>query len=680
MLELFAKSSLMGTFKGFTERGYEFSAEIVTPYNATMLEKPQLGQFVLIELGDPQEAALGRITKYVPSGLLATAEGENYMNTMQRRGQKVPEDLKMDKLKYRVEIKLLGAVKVVTDEKNNERVMFVPSQRRLPHLGANVALPSDDVLREICSLSEGETDLGEYVLGEFVYSGGGNASDDIFRHIEPKLNVKFNINNLVSKRTVVFARAGYGKSNLIKYLISELYKDNGKNAVTEKNNKVGTLIFDPEGEYFWPDHKGRPGLCDVPDLREQIVVFTSRTNTSQYYNSFKAGEVKLDIRDLSAGDVISIAISADRQNQQNVLKLKNLSSTNWRNLVDLIYKDGLQADEERVGQLLGYSEMGSATAEIAAAKSNMYNVVNRLHDPQSQLITGTLTALQKGLIVIIDISLLSATAGNNIAGLLMRKIFTYNQENFTGGSSPIPVIVIIEEAHSVLGKKLEENSPFVEWVKEGRKYDLGAIMVTQQPGSMAPEILSQSDNWFCFHLLSEGDASTLGRYNSHYSHDVLAHIIGEPIPGNCYMWSAPKQPFVLPVRIRSFEDLYKENVNLNAESYEGSPALEIRKKSEERYDQLAKELLLIMRRKILSTLEFKEQGLTGIYRGQLYHLFKEVLELFKDEVRKEDQLYIPVLSKLFGCDITIMQGEHASKGLRDYYCVPTAKWKEKIGD
>ena len=63
-----------------------------------MLEKPQLGQFVLIELGDPQEAALGRITKYVPSGLLATAEGENYMNTMQRRGQKVPEDLKMDKL------------------------------------------------------------------------------------------------------------------------------------------------------------------------------------------------------------------------------------------------------------------------------------------------------------------------------------------------------------------------------------------------------------------------------------------------------------------------------------------------------------------------------------------------------------------------------------------------------
>jgi hypothetical protein len=42
----------------------------------------------------PEEAALGRITRFVPSGLLATAEGEDYVNTMQRRKQDVPEDLK----------------------------------------------------------------------------------------------------------------------------------------------------------------------------------------------------------------------------------------------------------------------------------------------------------------------------------------------------------------------------------------------------------------------------------------------------------------------------------------------------------------------------------------------------------------------------------------------------------
>jgi len=431
MPELFAKSNLMGTFKGFTERGYEFAAEIVTPYDATMLEKPQLGQFLLIELGDPQEASLGRITKFVPSGLLATAEGEDYMNTMQRREQIVPDDLKKDKLKYRVEIKLLGAVKVAKEENGNEKIVFIPSQRRLPHLGANVALPSDEVLKEICSLSEGNTDLGDYVLGEFIFSAGHSTAIDMFRHLSPQLIVNFNINNLISKRSVVFARAGYGKPNLIKYLIAELYRNDGKYAITDKGDKVGTLIFNTDGEYFWPDYKGRPGLCDVPDLRKQIVVFTTRKGENPFYDSWKAGAVKLDIRDLPARDVIGIAISADRQSQQNVLKLKSLSSNNWRSLVDLINRDGLQADEEAVGRLMGYIETGTATAEIAAAKSNMYNVVNHLHDPNSELITGTLAALRDGLIVVVDISLLSSTAGHNIAGLLMRRTFNFNQENFS---------------------------------------------------------------------------------------------------------------------------------------------------------------------------------------------------------------------------------------------------------
>ena len=540
-------------------------------------------------------------------------------------------------------------------------------------------MPSDEVLTELCSLSEGETNLGDYVLGEFVYSGATGDPSEMFKHLNPQLSVKFNINNLVSKRSVIFARAGYGKSNLIKYLISELYKDNGKNAITGKGNKVGTLIFDADGEYFWPDHNNRPGLCDVPDLREQLVVFTSRRGKSEYYDSWKAGEVKLDIRDLPARDVIGIAISPDRQNQQNVIKLKSLSTNNWSALVGLISKSRLQAPDTEVGQLLGYDKDATATGEIGAAKSNMNNVVNHLHDPNSKLIEGTITALQEGRIVVIDISLLSSTGGYNVAGLLMRKIFNYNQENFTGGNAPIPVNVIIEEAQSVLGKRLEESSPFVEWVKEGRKYDLGAILVTQQPGSMAPEILSQSDNWFSFHLLSEGDASTLGRYNSHYSHDVLAHLIGEPIPGNCYMWSAPKQPFVLPVRIKSFEGLYQKHVStdINAPSFEASPAKEIRKRSEERNSELAEALKSEMLATTLSKLEF-DDGYIGIYYGQLYYLLDNVKqkEEFADEIRQPSELYIPVLSKLFDTKVSVRKGVHHSKRPSDYYCIPVDKWNE----
>src|SRR5690606_23618646 len=70
--------------------------------------------------------------------------------------------------------------------------------------------------------------------------------------------VRFSVARLKGRRSFVFARAGYGKSNLIKYLTAQLYSS---------PPDVGLVIFDPEGEYALPDAHGRPGLVNVPGLR-----------------------------------------------------------------------------------------------------------------------------------------------------------------------------------------------------------------------------------------------------------------------------------------------------------------------------------------------------------------------------------------------------------------------------
>jgi uncharacterized protein len=103
--------------------------------------------------------------------------------------------------------------------------------------------------------------------------------------------VRFPIKHLVSRRTFVFARAGYGKSNLNKLLFSTLYSS--ECTVTKRNKEVpvGTIIFDPDGEYFWPDDRGNPGLCDVATLKDRIVVFASREAPSDFYGSFVAGGI-----------------------------------------------------------------------------------------------------------------------------------------------------------------------------------------------------------------------------------------------------------------------------------------------------------------------------------------------------------------------------------------------------
>jgi uncharacterized protein len=65
------------------------------------------------------------------------------------------------------------------------------------------------------------------------------------------------------------------------------------------------------------------------------VVFTDREAPSGFYGSFVAGKVKLDIRRLPAAMVVGTALPPERQDQQNVRKLKGLGFRQWKRLVDL---------------------------------------------------------------------------------------------------------------------------------------------------------------------------------------------------------------------------------------------------------------------------------------------------------------------------------------------------------
>ncbi len=556
MLRLFDADRLVGMFKGFAEEGLEFKAEIVSPYQPSEDLTPRIGNFLLVELNSPDEAALGRITRFFPVGILAGQEGDEYLAEMQRSSKEVPAQLKERRLRYNVKVRLLGGLRL--DQGNNGTTpTFVPTVRKLPHLGARVALPTDEILSFLCNLgaqTKTAQTIGHFSLGELIYNGGKPAGEKFLLPQPLELPVKFDVKSLVAKRSFVFARAGYGKSHMLKLLISQLYE--GEGPKDHLGRPVGMLVLDPEGEYFWPDEFGRPGLCCVPHLRDKIAVFTNRVEPNPYFGSWKVGGIRLDVREIAPSDVVSLCIPEDRQNQQNVAKLRGLRPEQWRQLIDLAADQGHNADEKKIQTIAQFKE--AEGVEARAMRSNLVTIVNRLHDPVGTLQTQVKDLLAEGMIVVIDLSLVTGAIGLQISGLLLKQIFDHNQYAFTsaaGGRGVIPTIVVLEEAQSVLGRAAKEDSPFVQWAKEGRKYGLGAIMVTQQPGSLAPELLSQGDNFFAFHLLSAFDLKALQQHNAHFSDDVLASILNEPIKGNCFFWSAPDQPFVLPARILNFDDV-----------------------------------------------------------------------------------------------------------------------------
>jgi len=143
--DLFPSIQVVGVFRGFREGGMEFHADLALPYRSDFHNIPMHGQFLLVQLETPDEAVLGRITSLSSEGRLSSSSGEEFNIRAVRENRPVPEGIREDYLKYRVNIRVLGVLR----QNNNGRLTFVPSHRRLPHVGSPVAFASPEVLQEI---------------------------------------------------------------------------------------------------------------------------------------------------------------------------------------------------------------------------------------------------------------------------------------------------------------------------------------------------------------------------------------------------------------------------------------------------------------------------------------------------------------------------------------------------
>jgi hypothetical protein len=532
--ELYTNTPAVGLLKGFSPLPHQLEVEVVVPHQERGL--PGFGEFLLVELST-SEALVGRVSRYHAAGQLATDRGDAYLVDLAKTEDAVPAPLMRQMLRYNLKMQLLGHLQIQAPEK----FKFSVGERAFATLGRKVRVPSDAALAFLCNVGL-EDDPTATPLGHLVYGQ---------RELKT-VPVRFSLGRLKGRRSFVFARAGYGKSNLIKYLMSQLYSS---------PPDVGLLIFDPEGEYALPDAHGRAGLVNVPALRSRISLYTNRTVEPQYADVVK-GHVYVDFGDFPPQDIVAGLVSQEKQDSVFANLLRSQDWDRWKQLVALLAKDGFATEDRKMAELLSYRPQPGRQQQndvsLSAIKNNLVPPIKRLHRSGATLGKNIIEELKQNRVVIADVSLLGSEDGLAITGMLLRRIFQNNVRHLTDrkAGQTVRCLAVLEEAQTMLGdRSLDDRNVFVRWVKEGRKYGLGCVLVTQQPSSISDQIISQGDNFFVLHLLNENDLQTLKRHNAYFSDEILGFIRGEPIPGNCYFWSAPSQPFVLPARVYNFESV-----------------------------------------------------------------------------------------------------------------------------
>lgn len=114
-------------------------------------------------------------------------------------------------------------------------------------------------------------------------------------------------------------------------------------------------------------------------------------------------------------------------------------------------------------------------------------------------------------ITVLDLSGVPNSIMNSIIGILLRILYEglFWARKLPEGGKEIPLMIVMEEAHSYLNDSNEglASSIVQKIVKEGRKYGIGAMIVSQRPSEINPTILSQCGTFFSLRLSNQTDRS-----------------------------------------------------------------------------------------------------------------------------------------------------------------------------
>ena len=365
----------------------------------------------------------------------------------------------------------------------------------------------------------------------------------------------------------IFATTGMGKSNLLQVLCAGAMVAGGR---------YGLLVIDPHGEH-------RTALARHPWAGHSLRTYADRRlpNTST---------LRISLAELSVDD-LRTAYEWSRPQEEALHELeRHYSASLPRSPVDNglgtghdvedghggggqrpaeapVRREGLSwlADFARVEDLAGFRDV-ELSARVAL---NTLQVVQRRArrvvdlpcistDPAVSVGGRIVSELLEGQVVLVDVSGLGGTEEVLVASYLTRRVLETWQAAFLSDPArhkQMPVVgIALEEAQRVLSaNKDKESNVFPRVAREGRKFGVGLLAVTQQPKLLDDELLSQFNTYFVLGLADERDRNIL-RSSAKQDLSGLGPEIQTLMPGEGLVVNL-EAPFAVPCAVYRYEEV-----------------------------------------------------------------------------------------------------------------------------
>ena len=368
---------------------------------------------------------------------------------------------------------------------------------------------------------------------EFLRSRMGDLPVGLLRSGETVVDLEVGVPGAsLATHVGIFATTGMGKSNLLMVLAA---------AVMMRNGRYGLLVVDPHGEY-------RHELARHPWAGERLRTWAARNLSGT--SRLRVGLAELTIDDLRT------AYDWSRPQEEALHELeRHYGEADLRWLLPFSQLDDLAAFREI--ELNGRVALNTLQVVHRRAR-RIVDLPCIATDADVAVAGAVLRDLEDGRVVLVDVSGIGSTEEVLVASFLARQVLERWSAAFLDDPerhARLPVVALaLEEAQRVLAKAADrESNVFPRIAREGRKFKVGLIAVTQQPKLLDEELLSQFNTYFVLGLADERDRNIL-RGSAKQDLSALGPEIQTLMPGECLVANLAA-PFAVPARVYRYADV-----------------------------------------------------------------------------------------------------------------------------